>query len=244
VPLRFDPRPVAERIWREVGYRPAFPRDIVQPIMDTFDVAVILLPQLSIASLNAWLWERGRAPLGRHANRALRGCLLARKGRALIFLDGSLTAEERRFALSHELAHFFAHYLEPRQRATMRFGPQILPVIDGERPATTTEKLAGILREVPIGPFEDFLARDSGGRPSGVILDIETEADLIALELLAPCNEVLRLAKPGPGLASILAARFGLPAWAAAEWGRFITELCPRSDPVILGIERAIKNKV
>ena len=241
--LRFDPRPVAERIWREIGYRPAFPRDIVQPIMETFDVAVILLPKLSIASLNAWLCERGRAPLGRHANRELRGCLLARKGRGFIFLDGSLTPEERRFALAHELAHFFAHYLEPRRRAAIRFGLQILPIVDGERLATSAEKLAGILCEVPIGPFEDFLARDDNGRPWEAILDIEEEADLIALELLAPYGEVLRLAKLGPALPSALVSRFGLPLWAAAEWGRFVTDLQPRSDPVIRGIALAIKKR-
>src|ERR1700674_4804975 len=178
--------------------------------METFDTAVILLPKLSIASLNAWLREHGRAPVGRYADRALRGCLLARKGRAFIFLDGSLTPEERRFALAHEVAHFFAHYLEPRRWAAMRFGPQILPVLDGERPATSAEKLAGIIREVPIGPFEDFLVRDEVGRPSGATLDIETEADLIALELLAPCGVVLRLARPGLSLPFVLASRFGL----------------------------------
>jgi hypothetical protein len=241
--LRYDPRPVAERIWREVGYRPVFPRDIVQPIMETFDAAVIFLHTLSIASFNAWLRERGLRPLGGHANRALRGCLLARKGRGLIFLDGSLSPQESRFALAHELAHFFAHYLEPRRRAATQFGLQILPVLDGERSATIAEKLAGILREVPIGQFEDFLARDDVGYPSEAILDIETEADLIALELLAPCGEVLRFAKRGVGFPSILMSRFGLPAWAAAEWGRFIKGLQPRSDPVLLGIERAIKKK-
>jgi hypothetical protein len=243
VRLRFDPRPVADQIWREVGYRPGFPRDIVQPMMETFDVAVILLPTLSIASVSAWLWERGRAPLGGHADRALRGCLLARKGRGLIFLDGSLTPEERRFALAHELAHFFAHYLEPRRQAVMKLGPEVLTVLDGERPATNAEKLSGILREVPIGPFEDFLGRDDAGQPSDAIMEIETQADLIALELLAPRGEVLRHASGDPDLSPILMSRFGLPGWAAAEWGRFITELHPRWDPLILGIERVIKNK-
>jgi hypothetical protein len=98
------------------------------------------------------------------------------------------------------LAHFFAHYLEPRRRAAIRFGLQILPVVDGERLATSAEKLAGVLHEVPIGPFEDFLARDDDGRPWEAILGIEEEADLIALELLAPYGEVLRLAKLGPAL--------------------------------------------
>jgi hypothetical protein len=214
-------------------------------MMETFDAAVVLVPKLSISSLNVWLAERGlAAPAGRHADRALRGCLLARKGHGFIFIDGSLTPEERQFALAHELAHYFAHYLEPRRRAAARFGPQILPVLDGERPATSAERLSGIIREVPVGPFEDFLARDESGRPFGSALDVETEADLIALELLAPSSEVLRFVRSGSSLLSALESYFGLPAWAAAEWARFILGLEPRSDPVISGIERAIRKKI
>lgn len=26
--LQYDPRPVVERIWRDIGYRPTFPRDL------------------------------------------------------------------------------------------------------------------------------------------------------------------------------------------------------------------------
>lgn len=83
----------------------------------------------------------------------------------------------------------------------------------------------------------DFLSRDDAGRPTGSVLDLETEADLIALELLAPCDEVMRLIKPGVPPSPVLQSRFGLPPWAAAEWARFILSLQPRSDPVMLGIE-------
>lgn len=242
--LAFDPRPVAERIWREIGYKPAFPRDLIQPLMETFDAVVVVLPKLSIAALDAWLRERGRASPVRHADRALRGCLLASKGRCVIFLDGGLSPDERRFALAHELGHFFAHYLEPRRRAAARFGPQILPVLDGERPATNAERLAGIIGQGPISPFEDFLGREDAGRPAAAALDLETEADLIALELLAPCGELLSIADADLDLPSILASEYGIPEWAAARWARFVLDLRPRYDPVLLGIERAIKKRL
>ena len=242
--LRYDPQPVAERIWCEVGYRPGFPRDLLQPLMEAFEVAVIFVPTLSIASMNAWLVENRRAPVGSQKERALKGCLLARKGRAFIFLDGSLDPAERRLALAHEWAHFFAHYLEPRRRAIARLGSDILPALDGERQTTVTERLSGIIQGVPIGPFQDYLSRDEGGYPGEAVLDIETEADLIALELLAPCREATHLAKLGPKLPSALATQFGLPPWAAAEWARFILRPQPRPDPVILGIEQMIRKKL
>ena len=71
----FDPRSMAERIWREIGYRPDFPRDVVRPVMETFDLAVILIPMLSVAAVARWLVDRGCAPILIHADRPLSGCL-------------------------------------------------------------------------------------------------------------------------------------------------------------------------
>ncbi len=159
----FDPEPLAERIWREVGYRPKSPRDLVPPLMETFDIAVVIVPRLSIGSVNAWLSKRGRPSNIRHRDRELRGCLLARRSHGLVFIDGSMSEDERQFAMSHEFAHFFAHYLEPRRKALARFGDAILPVLDGERSATTAERLSSILQGVPLGTFEDFLGRDGEG---------------------------------------------------------------------------------
>jgi hypothetical protein len=239
---QFDPCPIAERIWEEVGYRLAFPRDLLQPLMETFEVAVIFVPQLSIVSVNRWLSEKKREPIRGHKERPLRACLLARRGHAFIFLDGSAAPEERNFALAHEWAHYFAHYLQPRRRAIAQFGQEILPVLDGVRPATTVEKLSGIIREVPIGPFIDLLGRNQAGEPNGSILDTETEADLIAFELLAPRAEASRLAASGSQvLSAALQTRFGLPMWASVEWARFVLDLQPRSDPILLSLERATK---
>jgi hypothetical protein len=240
---RFDPRPVAERVWREVGYRPSHPRDLIRPMMETFDIAVVLIPKLSIDAVNRWLIGHGRKPLRNHKDRSLRACLLARRGFGLIFVDGSMDHDERRYAVAHELSHFFAHYLELRRRAVARFGEPILSVLDGERSPTVAERLSEIIQRAPLGPFDDFLVRNGVGEPPAAIVEMENEADLIAMELLAPCAEVAQLTRPGAGRAEALQKSFGLPAWAAREWTRFIDDLAPRSDPVVLGLEWALKKK-
>jgi hypothetical protein len=239
---RFDPRPVAERIWREVGYKPPHPRDVIQPMMETFDAAVILIPNLSVDAVNRWLAGRGRQLLINHRDRRLRACLLGRRGFGLIFVDGSMEPDERRYAVAHELAHFFAHYLELRRLAVTHFGERILSVLDGDRPPTIPERLSEIIQHAPLGPFDDFLVRDDASRPSTAVVDIENEADLIAMELLAPSAEVAQLGRDGARV-EVLQKNFGLPAWAAAEWSRFIDDLAPRTDPVVLGLEKALKKK-
>jgi hypothetical protein len=209
-------------------------------MMETFDAAVILIPKLSIDAINRWLIGHGRQPLQNRMDRGLRACLLARRGCGLIFVDGSMDHDERRYAVAHELAHFFAHYLELRRLAVARFGEQILSVLDGDRLPTVAERLSEIIQHAPLGPFDDFLVRDDGGMPSAAVIDMENEADLIAMELLAPCAEVAGT-RPGAGRVEALRKRFGLPAWAAAEWNRFIDDLAPRLDPVVLGLERVLK---
>jgi IrrE N-terminal-like domain len=212
-------------------------------MMETFDVAIVQISALSVDAVNRWLIAHGRQPLRKHRDRGLRACLLARRGFGLIFVDGGMDHDERRYAVAHELAHFFTHYLEQRRRAVAQFGKQILPVLDGERPPTVAERLSEIIQHVPLGPFDDFLVRDAAGKPSAAVIDMENEADLIAMELLAPSGEVTRMTRPGMGRVNALQKEFGLSSWAAAEWNRFIEDLAPRSDPVVLGLKRALKKK-
>ena len=40
---------------------------------------------------------------------------------------------------------------------------------------------------------------------------MENEADLIAMELLAPCAEVASMTRPGAGRVQVLQKAFGLP---------------------------------
>lgn len=212
-------------------------------MMEAFDAAIILIPRLSIEAVNRWLAGHGRQPLRKHRDRSLRACLLARRGVGLIFVDGSMDQDERRYAVAHEWAHFFAHYLELRRRAVARFGETILPVLDGERPPTVAERLSEIIQHARLGAFDDFLVRDDAGKPPASVIEMENEADLIAMELLAPCAEVASMTRPGAGRVQVLQKEFGLPVWAAEEWTRFIDDLAPRSDPVLLGLGRALKKK-
>lgn len=237
----FDPEPLAERVWREVGYRPKTPRDLVPPLMETFDIAVVIVPRLSIGSVNAWLSKRGRRADVRHRDRELRGCLLARRSHGLVFIDGSMSEDERQFAMAHEFGHFFAHYLEPRRRALARLGEAILPVLDGERSATTAERLSSILQGVPFGTFEDFLGRDGEGIRAEDVQAVETEADLLALELLAPRNEVEKILRPGSTRVAILCKEFGLPRWAAEKWDEYLNRSALRIDPLISSMMMAVK---
>jgi len=237
---RFDPRPLAAKIWADVGYHPEIPRDLLQPIMETYDLFVVHIPQLSIVRIGEWLEQHGRPPLSSRPNRRLAGCLIARRGTGIAFIDGTMPLEERRLALAHELAHFVAHYLEPRRRALHHFGEAIRPVLDGDRQTTVAERLSAILANVPLGSFEDFLTREEDPILEGRVADLEDEADMLALELLAPQSEVLSQLGRSPCPIQ-LAGIFGLPRWAATTWATFIAERQPKNDPFIVALREALK---
>jgi hypothetical protein len=138
-----------------------------------------------------------------------------------MFVDGELSEAEQRLTIAHETAHFLYHYEQPRDSAHKLLGPSILAVLDGDRPATASEKLRGALREVPVGVYAHTLDRDDEGRPNEETARIETEADLIAFELLAPMAEV-RAVSRGENRVDVLITRFGLPQWAAVRWSAWI----------------------
>lgn len=239
----FDPQPHVERIWKQVGYEPPFPRDLLLPAMEAFPITVIVLPHLKLSTINQWLRARSCAGSGEHADRHLSGCLVARKGHGLIFIEQTLPPQERRFALAHELAHFVTHYLAPREAAIAHYGPQIISVLDGDRRATPAERLSGLLHGVQLGSFEDFLGRNSHQHPNDDVLDLETQADMVAIELLAPKREIRRLARAGQNTVELLGEHFGLPHWAAVQCARTISGYRTSRESFIQRIEAVIKNK-
>jgi hypothetical protein len=208
--------------------------------METFDLAVVHIPRLSIGAIADWLTSHGRSPIRFTADRILSGCLLAQRGYGIVFLDGGSDPDQRRLALAHEFAHFFAHYLEPRRKALARFGDAILSVLDGERQPTTAERLSEILRQTPLGGYENFLTRDAFGAPDHHTLAIEDEADMLALELLAPRDEVASRCGPVPAMGDLV-RHFGLPPTAATLWAEFLARQQPQRDPFILRLESAVK---
>ena len=66
-------------------------------------------------------------------------------------IDAADPEDEQRFTLAHELAHFLRDYWRPRQMAQQRLGAEAVAILDGKRPPTPQERLAALLREVPLG---------------------------------------------------------------------------------------------
>jgi hypothetical protein len=234
---------MAERVWAEVGHAPPVPRDIILPLAGTFELAVVFISRLSIARAREWLACRGRAGIGEYPDRPLSGCLLARRGSGIIFVDGTQPDEERRFAVAHEFAHLFQHYLVPRRLALARFGADILPVLDGDRDPTPSERLSGILHGIPLGNFGDLLERDPSGAVSATIAVHENEADLLALELLAPQGEVIDRLGPDPA-AGRIAVDFGLPEWAARAWAEFIAARRTQKSALVARLHQEARKKL
>ena len=194
------------------------------------------MANLSVARIEAWYRARGAAPAMPCRDRRLRGCLVAQHEGGIIFLDAADAPGERRFTLSHEIAHFLLDYRAPRERALARFGPSIRPVLDGLRAPTTQEKLDGILSGVPLGVHRHLMEREA--KVSHALVGrIENRADALGLELLAPAAVVCAQLNQSCGALAyfecvaaaraLLAGEFGLPtdvsALYAARLARALT---------------------
>jgi Zn-dependent peptidase ImmA (M78 family) len=102
-----------------------------------------------------------------------------------IFVDAHDPPDEQNFSLAHELAHFLRHELQRRQRLQAALGPQADALLQGSRKANSDERLAGVLRQVEWQAYTHLLQREGGHLTPGV-QKAEQEADLLAVELLAP----------------------------------------------------------
>ena len=215
----------AEAFWRVAPSRDAFPRDLERAIAHALPLAVIRMPRLTVGAVTDWLRHRGVGAPSQIDCRPLSGCLFAQGGQGLVFVDGGDTPDDLRFVLAHEVSHFMLHHLDPRRRAVARLGDGVLEVLDGLRPPTASERLAGVLRGVRLGDYLHAIERKPDGRiPSGDVASMETEADLLAFELLAPMaavRQALSLGRMHPDrtlIARTLQTRFGLPRRAAQDW--------------------------
>lgn len=223
-------REVAEGFWSEVGRPEPYPRDLTAPVTWALPISVLELRRLSVASAEDWLRRRG-APftLGCH-DRSLRGCLVSYGGNGMVLLEGTDPEDERRFSLAHEVSHFLLDYLLPRRRAIERLGDRIVEVLDGRRRPTTEERVGALLGDVPVGVHTHLMDRTSGGAIGHAsVRGAESRADRLALELLAPENEVRRRAPDhAPSLVfgravdqtvGALVDEFGLPPQIAGGYG-------------------------
>jgi hypothetical protein len=191
---------------------------------------------LTIAKVAQWLCRNGSSQRFTISDRSLRGCLIAKCGHGIIFLDARDPEDEQRFTLAHELAHFLRDYWRPRQLAIERLGAQAREVLDGKRVPTPQERLEALLGGVPLGFHVHLMERDGQRRPvDSKSRDAEWCADRLACELLAPA-EYVAAAHGTAGsdlfpdaLVKRLCQDYGLPKFEAA---RYAGQLLGHSAPV------------
>jgi len=232
-PTDRDIKREANAFWEQVGRIEPFPRSLEHSVLWALPLGIVKLPRLGLSTMRSWLHRRGIDVYPDSADRPLRGCLIAGGGQGFVFLDGCDPDDERRFSLAHEVAHFLKDYVAPRERLFAALGPQIGDVLDGRREPTVDERLAGVLRGVPLGTFTHLLDRRLDGLACRLdIIDAEDRADKLALELLAPRANALSqltaarlkwLSPDAPSAAAgILAKDFGLPHAVAERYGTLL----------------------
>lgn len=178
-------RSEAARFWDSV---PAelrkYPRDIERAVAHALPLHVVRIPKLHVHHIAKWCTSHGTAFNCDYPDRALRGCLVAFRGQGAIFVDGTDPADETRFTIAHETGHFLADYADVRSAAIKSFGQSITAVLDGERQASPVERVAAMLRSVPIGVHTHLARRENANW--AVLEGTESRADQLAVELLAP----------------------------------------------------------
>lgn len=238
----------AEQFWAVAGGPLAPPRDLARVISRRLPLSIVALPRLCVTGVEEWLAARGIPYRFLCHDRSLCGCIVAARGHGLLFIDSDDSIEEQRFTIAHEVAHFLLDYEAPRQHALDLFGESIRPVLDGERAPTREERIHAALGRVALGVFVNMMPRAAdGGIDQGSILRSEERADRLALELLAPAEEVLANL-PGAGLqplervrqmVTILTDIYGLPRAVARPYAALLSRSARPSMAEWLGLRNA-----
>ncbi len=240
----------AERFWNRCDHSEGFPRSLDRAILWSVPLLVFRLPRLGVDVIREWLKERGIPIDLSMRERRLMGCLIARAGMGVVFIDGADPEDEQRYSVAHELAHFLLDYLWPREAAVAALGPAITPVLDGLREPMPGERLNAVLRGVRLGTYTHLINRDEAGWiQRAEALELEDRADRLALELLAPHRRVLSRVQNVRGdantaLVETLTRDFRLPADASARYASYLSGLrTPQSFKEWLGIGAASQKK-
>jgi hypothetical protein len=224
---------LARGFWLRVGENYEFPRNIERAAMTALPVVIVKIPRLTSDGITTWFRSRSVEVAVPASESGMLGCLVAHRGRGVVFVDGTEGVEEQRATVAHEIAHFIRHYLALRDRAFKALGPAVVEVLDGDRPPTFAERALSVLHDAPIGIHVHFMPRDHG---SDFIAQIEREADELALELVAPRQAALQAlgaltTRTPRQRRKALAAHFGLPE----EWLRAYAPDPHRTRPDPLG---------
>jgi hypothetical protein len=217
-------RQLADATWQAAPAEVRDRRDVQAAMVWASQVMVVSLPHMHLALVNRWLAEHDVPALADEVGE-LRGLLVAWRGQAVIFVDGTLPQADCRFTLAHEHGHLLLDYLIPRQRV-LRDAPDLLDVVDGHRAPSDADRARAALARLPLGVHTHLLHRHDDGGAAEAIVRAEDHASIYALELLAPWEDLLRLLRAGVpqsgtyrerlvAAANAAADVFGLPADAA-----------------------------
>jgi hypothetical protein len=216
---------------------PLFPFDLRSAILWAAPLTVEERPKLTVASVSRRLRMAGCvAP--REKDRALRGCLVAKGEGGWAFLDADDAPAEKTFSLAHEVAHFLRHHRQPRRLAAA-LGPDALRSFDGKEAPTVRDRLHAALRGTALRPYAHLMHR----HPAYVlpeVRDAEEEADILALELLAPEEEVRARARNRQEAEAALVTTFGLPAGEARNYAARLFPSGP-AWPLLEHLKKAVK---
>ncbi len=225
----------ADAFWHENPAAEPFPRDMAAAVGWALPLSIVRLPRLRPRAVRRWLaHEWGGVTLAETVpadNRPLCGCLSPFSGGGFVFVDSTDPADEIRFTIAHEAAHFIFDYLEPRERLATSIAPTSIEVFDGVRGATPGERVASAVTGMELELRLHLFARDGAGSSlcagTGAA---EQDADALALELLAPEAHVLAgwresadrflWDRPAAALADRLQRVYGLPGAVAGVYAR------------------------
>lgn len=214
-----------------------FPRDLAEDIPLALPITVVPLPKLTPRKGLEWLVSH-ECKFGKlvGTNGLKHGFTVAQSGVAVLFLNSTDPADEQRFTLAHEVAHFVLDHHQPRLRAEKAWGERILPVLNGDKEPSLSEQFFSVFERVPYSVQTNFMDRNGEGKPrTGQVMESEQRADRLAFELLAPRQELLPLLNHGgrEALEASLVSRFGLPEKEARTYARWLLSEQPSRRPFL-----------
>jgi hypothetical protein len=223
------PRGWAAWFWEAAGATPGFPRDIIPAASYALPLVFVPVSELSLRAALLWLRERGLAIELPPHDGLLHGLLVAQRDSGVVFLHGGDPPAEQRFTAAHELAHYLLDYHVPRERIRRRLGAAALEALESGGALPSEQHLDAILAHVPLRVRTHAISFLTSGGLLCDALQAEFSADRLALELLAPAEEVWRRCRAALSgtyaalvgqVQAVLSDEFALPPGVAQAYGR------------------------
>ena len=226
---------LADRFWTAAGADRTIPANLERAVEASGFLSVLQREHLCVDTIRRWLGKMSVACPLNVADRPLRACLVAYDGAGFAFIEKNDPDDERRFSLAHELAHFLADYLAPRDNVSRRIGRSAVQALDGTRTATPEERVRAWCSRTDLGVHIHLMDRAVVRMQ---VREAEENADRLAYELLAPATDVLARATDAAAAIELLIGFYRLPATQAERYATLLFPP-PRMDPLLARLRLA-----